>query len=377
MTGRTGHRIRNALSHPMHEERNPMLGTAPGRRPAARRSRLALTALAVVAAVTLTACGSGNGNEGGGGAGAPAASEKSSWTPKRDIEWIVPYTPGGGFDTYSRGIAETMQQIAVPDGVNVVVRNTPPLPQGITAMYTAKPDGYTVGILPMPAAIAQEIQDPDLARWETEKFTVLGSVDENAYVLYVPKGSPFKTVADLVAAKGLKTVTVEKGSSSALAGQSTIEALKLDAKVTYGLEGSAEVVTAALRGDADFIVYGSSDLVGFVESGDIRPLLFLGTEDQRPEELTWLADTPGAEKDYPDLAGAVTELRLIVAPPGVPDDVATWLREAVNKTLTSKEFEAWAVKAKRPIVPRDWEAATGVMQEQIKAMKVLVPALEK
>lgn len=42
-------------------------------------------------------------------------------------------------------------------------------------MFNAKPDGYTVGILPMPAAIAQEIQDPDLARWKTRDFTVLGS----------------------------------------------------------------------------------------------------------------------------------------------------------------------------------------------------------
>jgi tripartite-type tricarboxylate transporter receptor subunit TctC len=346
-----------------------MLVTAPGRRPANRMKKVASIALAVAFPVTMTACG------GGGGGDTEAAKEEASWTPEQDIEWIVPYTPGGGFDTYSRGIAETMQAVATPDGVNVVVRNTPPLPQGITAMYTAKADGYSVGILPMPAAIAQEIQDPDLARWETEKFTVLGSVDENAYVVYVPNDSPHETIEDLVAAKNLRTVTVEEGSSSALAGLSTIEALGLDAKITYGLEGSAEVVTAALRGDADFIVYGSSDLVGFVESGDIRPLLFLGTEDQRPEELTWLADTPGAEEDYPELAGAVTELRLIVAPPGLPDGVATWLREAVYSTITSEEFATWAEEAERPIVPRDWEDATTVMEEQIAAMQELVPAL--
>jgi tripartite-type tricarboxylate transporter receptor subunit TctC len=343
-----------------------MFVTAPGRRPASRRSKVAAIAIAVPLA--LTACS-------GGGGSSDSADEASGWTPERDIEWIVPYTPGGGFDTYSRGVAETMQQLVMPDGVNVVVRNTPPLPQGITATYTAKADGYTVGILPMPAAIAQQIQDPDLARWETEEFTVLGSVDENAYVVYVPSDSPFETIEDLIAGEDLQTVTVEEGSSSALAGLATIEALGLDANVTYGLEGSAEVVTAALRGDADFIVYGSSDLVGFVESGDIRPLLFLGTEDQRPEELDWLADTPGAEEAYPDLAGAVTELRLIVAPPGLPDDVATWLRDAVYSTMTSDEFAAWAEKAERPIVPRDWEDATTVMQEQIAAMEELVPAL--
>jgi tripartite-type tricarboxylate transporter receptor subunit TctC len=341
--------------------------TGSGRRPAGRRSKAAVVSLAVAVPLALAACG-------GGDDGGDTAAE--GWEPEDDIEWIVPYTPGGGFDTYSRGIAETMQEVVMPEGTNVVVRNNPPLPQGITAEYTADPDGYTIGILPMPAAIAQEIQDPDLAQWETENFTILGSVDENAYVVYVPADSEYEDIEALQAADSLKTVTVEEGSSSALAGQATIQALDLNADVTYGLEGSAEVVTAMLRGDADFIVYGSTDLVGFVESGDIKPLLFLGTEDQRPEELEWLADTPGAEDaGYPDLAGAVTELRLIVAPPDLPDDVATWLRDAIYETLTSEEFAAWAEEAERPIVPRDWEAATQVAEEQIAAMQELVPEL--
>jgi len=331
-------------------------------------------AAALALPLALAACSSGN--DGGGSGDDPSDGGDSSWTPSRDIQWVVPYSAGGGFDVYSRGVAKVMQDTQLPDGVNVVIRNTPPLPQGITTMYTAKPDGYTVGILPMPAAIAQQIQDPDLAKWETDKFTVLGSVDENAYVLYVPSDSPFQTVDDLIAAKGLKTVTVEEGSSSALAGLATIEALGLDSTVTYGAEGSADVVTAALRGDADYIVYGSTDLVGFVESGDIRPLLFLGTEDQRPEQFDWLKDVPSAEQEgYDELAGAVTELRLIVAPPDLPDDIATYLRDAVYNTISSDEFKDWATTAERPIVPRNWEDATTAMNSQIEQMNELVPTL--
>ena len=336
------------------------------RRPVRARG---VVAAGLVAALALTSCGSdGGSNDSAGGSG--------GWTPDKDITWIVPYSAGGGFDVYARGIAQVMQETQLPDGVNVVIRNMPPLPQGITAMFTAKSDGYTVGILPMPAAIAQQIQDPDLAKWETDEFTVLGSVDENAYVVYVAADSPYQTIEDLQAGKGLRSLTVEEGSSSALAGLAAIEALGLDANVTYGAEGSAEVVTGLIRGDADFITYGSTDLTGFVESGDIRPLLFLGTEEQRPESLTWLADVPSAEsKGLTDLSGAVTELRLIVAPPNVPEDAATYLRQAVHATITSPEFADWAAKADRPIIPRDWQAATKVMNAQIEQMKVLVPTL--
>jgi tripartite-type tricarboxylate transporter receptor subunit TctC len=338
------------------------------------RRRLRFTgalAAATVAGLTLASCGSNSGSE-----SASTGTGGEGWAPDKDITWIVPYSAGGGFDVYARGIAEVMQQTQLPDGVNVVVRNMPPLPQGITSMFNADPDGYTVGILPMPAAIAQQIQDPDMARWETNEFTVLGSVDENAYVVYVASDSPYQTIEDLEGKQGLRSLTVEEGSSSALAGLATIESLGLDANVTYGAEGSAEVVTGLLRGDADFIVYGSTDLTGFVESGDIRPLLFLGTEDQRPESLTWLAETPSAEsKGFQDLGGAVTELRLIVAPPNLPDDVATYLRDAVYATMTSTEFADWAAGADRPIIPRDWEAATEVMNAQIEQMEVLVPSL--
>ncbi len=326
-----------------------------------------LIAAFCVMVIALAGCGSKTSSDG---------SADGAWTPTKDIDWIVPYSPGGGFDVYSRGIAEVMQKTQATDGVSVVIRNMPPLPQGITQEYTAKPDGYTVGILPMPAAIAQQIQDPDLAKWDTEKFTVLGSVDENAYVVYVAADSPYHSIDDLIKKKGLRSLTVEEGSSSALAGLATIKALGLDAKVTYGAEGSADVVTGMLRGDADFIVYGSTDLTGFVESGDIKPLLFLGTEDQRPQSLTWLKDVPSAQsKGFADLSGAVTELRLIVAPPGLPDAVAEYLRNATYKTIMSPEFADWAKTAKRPIVPRDWQAATEVMKKQIEQMKELVPTL--
>ena len=53
--------------------------------------------------------------------------------------------------------------------------------------------GIAVGVVVAggePAAAALQIQDPDLAKWETDKFTVLGSVDENAYVVYVPAVDP-------------------------------------------------------------------------------------------------------------------------------------------------------------------------------------------
>lgn len=339
-------------------------------RPHNARPTAALAVLGAFALV-LAACSSNTDDSDGG-------ESAEGWAPTRDIEWIVPYSPGGGYDVYSRGIAQVMvEQGFVPDGINVVIRNTTPTTAGISAMFSAAPDGTTLGILPMPAAIAQEIQYPDVSQWVTEEFTVIGSVDENAYVVYVAADSPYETIEDLIAAEGLRGITVERGSSSDLASLAAIEAFGLDATMIYGAEGSSEVVTAALRGDVDFFVYGASDVVGFIDSGDIRPLVFLGTEEQRSAELEWLQDVPSAaDAGFPDLAGTVTELRLIVAPPGLPDEVAAYLREAVYDTMTSDAFAEWAATAERPIVPRDYESATEAMQAQVAAMELLIPELD-
>ena len=44
--------------------------------------------------------------------------------PDKNIDLIVPYGPGGGFDVYARAVARTMEN-HLPKHVRVVVRNIP------------------------------------------------------------------------------------------------------------------------------------------------------------------------------------------------------------------------------------------------------------
>lgn len=336
-----------------------------------RRSRTLVATLALIAPLVLVACGGGDGD-----AQTQTGDGAEEWAPDQDVEWIVPFSAGGGFDQYSRGVAQVMES-HVPDGVNVVVRNIEPMPQGLTSLFTAEPDGHTIGLLPMPSAIGEEILQPDLVKWKTDEFTVLGQVDSNAYVVYVPADSPYETIEDLVAEQGqVRAITVSKGGSSGLATRAAAAALGLDTNITYGAEGSAEVVTAVLRGDAEYIVYGTTDVVGFVESGDLRPLLFMGTEDQRPPELEWLQDVPNAEDaGFPDLAGTVTEIRIVVGPPDLPENIATYWRTTLAETMADEAFVQWSEEAGRPIVPLGHEEAKAAVDAQIENMRVLVPKL--
>lgn len=295
--------------------------------------------------------------------------------PSQNFTWVVPYSPGGGFDTYSRGFAQVFAETQLPEGVNVAVENITPIAEALSGVYTSE-DPYQLAILPMPAASAQEIQFADVAQWETDGFTVLGSMEENAYVIYVAADSPYQTFEDLAAGTDMRALTVERGSSSGLATAVAIRSLGLDAELTFGAEGSQEVATALIRGDVDFIVYGTSDVIGFIDSGDVRPLLFLGLEEQRPAQYEWLTDIPSADDvGFPEVSGSVTEMRLIVAPAGLGEAEVAWLEEAVEATLFGPEFAAWAESADRPIVPRNAESARQAMANQIAIMEELVPML--
>src|SRR5690554_6148012 len=50
------------------------------------------------------------------------SQEPEAWEPTKHVTWIVPFSPGGGYDAYSRAIAEAVSA-KLPDGLRVDVRN--------------------------------------------------------------------------------------------------------------------------------------------------------------------------------------------------------------------------------------------------------------
>ncbi len=333
-------------------------------------SRVRVLAAALAAAGLLAACTSSESEA----PAAPAepteqvAEEPAGFVPERTVRFLVPYSPGGGFDTYSRGFAQVLGENFLTD-VSVVVENNTPVQEGIFTIYSSLPDGYLIGMLPFPAGIAQEILFPEVSPWETERFTILGSIEENNYAIYVRADSPYQDLAALQAATGISALTVEKGSSSSLAALAAIGGLGLDAQLVFGAEGSAEVAAALIRGDVDFAVYGATDFVSFVESGDLKPILFLGAAAAKPD-LPILTGVPSVdEAGYPELAGAITEVRLIVAPPDLPADVEAFWKAKAEEVLFSDALKAWAEAAGRPIVPRNAADAQAVADAQIATFR--------
>jgi tripartite-type tricarboxylate transporter receptor subunit TctC len=128
-----------------------------------KRIRIAAT-FAVIASLALAACGR-PAEEGGSAAG-------DQW-PRKPIELIVAFSPGGAVDTAARLVAPVLEQEL---GTNVEVVNRPGAGGqiGYTELTSAEPDGYTIGATGSPSVVVSPLDPARGAKYTRDSFRPLG-----------------------------------------------------------------------------------------------------------------------------------------------------------------------------------------------------------
>lgn len=129
---------------------------------------------------------------------APKPVAKLPDFPTKPIDIIVPFGPGGGFDTVARQLAVPMQKLL---GQPVVVKNVPGGGQRLAArQFQSLPaDGYTLGYFSEPplyvSTFVESAEGFDLRSW-----TSVAGVRKSPFALLTRKDAPFQTVQDIIAA---------------------------------------------------------------------------------------------------------------------------------------------------------------------------------
>lgn len=289
------------------------------------------------------------------------SSAKQSSFPEKDITFVVPVTPGGGFDTYSRILAQFWPK-HLPNKVNVIVKNVSggEWNIGIGEINRAKPDGYTVGIFNVPGNVINQIMGTD---YDLTKMTWIGKISNVVYIGAASPKSGIKTFDDLVKSKKkLKVGVVGLSSSAGLGSLLAFEQLGLKADyITH--PGSSEALMAAVRGDVDYVQYPYPTMKKFVvDSNDLIPIVTFDSE--RYGELK---DVPSiAEKGYPKMLDVVKMDYLVGGTPGIPDDVAKILRDSFQETMKDPEFVAAMEKAKQPVIAGTAEDAANSIKSGLE-----------
>lgn len=289
--------------------------------------------------------------------------------PEKDITFVVPYGPGGGFDTIVRKLSPVMEKY-LPNKVNVIPKNVEGAGgrKALASLYRADPDGYQIAIFNMPGMLLDKILGKKTS-YDIDKFTWIGRIAVSPYALVGSAKNNIKSWKDLKG-KSLKYAITSYSSGSYVAGRILTEAMGLDVKFLPGYKGSAAISVGMVRGDTHISLFNAASADKWAQGGDLN--IILSIEDKSP----WPNVPTVAEAGYPDMSILSVD-RYVGAPPKLPDDIANTLSEALLKTLADEEIQKWSKETKRPVNPLGREEAKKKLEDLAKFYAKYKEALAK
>jgi len=263
--------------------------------------------------------------------------------PQKNISFIIPFGPGGGFDRTVRAIAPFMEK-QLGGGISVLPRNVPGAggKRGLATVYRAAADGYTISIANMPGAAIPALTGEKIEDYDIDKFSWIARLATEEYMVGVPVKSPIRTIDDLRSlGRPVKMPSTDFGST-AFAGTAIFgEVLKFPIQHLTGYKGTNDYIVGVVRGDGDATISPVSTMRKFIRAGDMRGLF-------TTEEKSSLEGVPTiAELGHPELTGLGVD-RFVVGPPGLPAEVRRALSDAMAKAVADPELQALAKKTGEP-----------------------------
>lgn len=327
--------------------------------------------------------GNNDGSEGSDGGNNGTDTPAESEFPEQDIRLIIPYGTGGGFDAYARLAA---QHLSDRLSVDVLAQNVEGAGGiiGHEQIYNADPDGYTSGIVDAQLGAANQVMED--VEYQLENMTYYAQAAGEGYAIAVGTNTGIETWDDYVAAaqnNELMYFTIGPRSGGIVTPLAVAELTGLyptdsviDNMVMYNSRGDG--IAAIKRGDVQVMASAYSSLLPYVESGDLRMIMVMSTDDSPPDA------TPDAEtletagvSSRDELESMLSLRRLFAGPPDVPDDRRDFLREHFEAVLNDDELLAEAEDMGRPVNYASGEESKEIMEDAIAKWEDLRPLLEE
>ena len=263
-----------------------------------------------------------------------SASPSSLWAqtawPTRPVKVVVPYPAGGSPDLFARVVAKELSAIY---GQPFNVDNKP----GAAALIGARAVSQNPTEIHAMAYITSghvTVQAMDPSFNLLTEFKLISRMSNSPYVCVVNAKSPYKTMADLVAAAKANPDKLTYGSAGVgspahMAAEYLEEKLPAFKALHIPYKGAVESVNAILGGQIDFSIMVLGTAVPHLKGGQLRALAVTTNKSVQPiPEVPTIGDTvaPGY------LFGAWGGFAM---PTGTPDDVIARMHKALMTVSTS------------------------------------------
>lgn len=266
--------------------------------------------------------------------------------PIKPITFICPWPAGGTADQSMRVICQVAAKL-LKQPIAVENRAGAAGMIGAKAIAAARPDGYTIGQIPI--SVTRFAQVGSLQADPLKDFTYLARTSGQTFGIAVLAESKFKTLTDLLAAAKANPGKVSYAHAGvggathvATTQLATLAGVEFNA-IAY--KGGAAALNDTLGGQVDCLV-DSGSWTPHVEAGKMRLLATFG--DKRSQRFP---NTPTVKESGYNLV--VEAPNGIGAPAGLPPAVEKRLREAFKVAVTSDEFNAVAARIDAPLMYLD------------------------
>lgn len=244
--------------------------------------------------------------------------------PEHEVSVFVNYGAGGTTDVAVRAVAQTIEKIL---GKPIIVQNKPGALGTLTPAYIArqKPDGYQVGTVTYSTvAIMPHLMD---LTYGMKDFDFIAGFGRFRYGIAVHADSPYKTLADLIAAakegKGLFFGTTSAPNNLAIFELTRLAGAKFE-HISY--KSGGEAVTALLSKQVQVIVQNPPDIMPQVKAGKLRMLA-----SASPMRWPELADVPTIKEQGLDIE--IDSWLGFAVPKGTPPAIVKVLEDATLKAM--------------------------------------------
>jgi tripartite-type tricarboxylate transporter receptor subunit TctC len=300
----------------------------------------------------------------------------------KTIRFIVGFSAGGGYDTYTRLIARHMGK-HVPGNPVFVVENMAGAGSMISAnnVYkVAKPDGLTIGHFIGGLFLQQLLGKPGI-EFDSLKFGYVGVPAQDHFILGVAKSTGITDAEKWIASKQVvKFGGVATGSGTDDFPNLLKATIALPIQMVSGYKGTADVRLAFNSGEITGLSNSwestKSTWRKEMESGDLIPVLQTASKPHPELAKVPLAISFAKTEEAKGLIETVARVhgpsvRPYVVPPGTPNDRVQILRKAFMDTMKDPALLAEAKKANLDINPDDGAE----LEQNVKNIFKLDPSL--
>ena len=193
--------------------------------------------------------------------------------PDKPLTFIVPFAAGSATDQLARAVGNSVtEQTKQP----VVVENKAGASDMLAALAAAKAtaDGYTVLITTNTTHAANEHLYKKLSYDPVRDFTPVTGLGKGGQVLVVRPDSPYKSVADIVAAarKNPGKLTFASGSSSSRVAGELFKQLSRTYILHIPYKSNPNALTDLLGGQIDMMITDTATGLPQIKGGKLRAL---------------------------------------------------------------------------------------------------------